>query len=133
MSGIEFNGSVGPQFWLLLIGAVCALYVAVKYKTNGALKEAANGWRENAEAQESRGDRLEQDLSRLHQDFNHARVELDDLKKRAPDLKALYELSNLNTRLAQENSATLKDVATQMQRMTTGIDEVVKHVAALRA
>lgn len=127
---INYTGQIGPTFFLLLIAAAAGLYVAIKYRTNDALREAADGWRENAEAGDSMNKRLEKEVDDLKLDLHHVRTELDDLRKRAPELSQLYELSNLNTTLNQRNTETMTAMASQLARVAEGVDRLFEHMAA---
>lgn len=106
---VNFTGQIGPTFFLLLILAGVGLYVAVKYRTNEALKDAVDAWRENAEAHEEKADRLGAEVRDLRAELAAVRVELDELKKRAPELQ---------------------QITTQMERMASGIDLIFEHVSA---
>lgn len=129
MAGIELTGSIGPTFFLLLAAAGIGLYIAAKYRTNEALKGAAEGWQLNAEAQKERADKLDTDLSAVRVDLASVRAELVELQKRAPDLRALYELNNHAAVVNKNNESTLKVIVTQLERLVQGIDTFAQHAA----
>lgn len=130
MGGLELSGQIGPTFFVLLFAAAIGLYIAAKYRTSEALKGAAEGWEMNARAQEARADRLEESLSDVKLELEHVRTELLELQKRAPDLKALYELGNANTTLSRNNSAAVVSLGAQMERVAEGVDRIFQHIAA---
>lgn len=82
MTGTELISAVSAA--LLIAGAAG---VAWAIFTTSAQKQATESWRAEAEAQEKRGDRLEQDISRMKADMavtTHRleAVELDNLQLR---------------------------------------------------
>lgn len=129
MGGIEITGSIGPTFFVVLAALLVGLYVAAKYRTNEALKGAVDGWRENAEAQESRADRLEGELVDVRLKLSTLQGELQSLQREAPDLKALYQLNNLAATVNKNNETTLKTIVTQLERLVHGIDTFAQHAA----
>ena len=79
--------TVGVVLGLLGAGSVAAVWARGKYR-----QSSASVWRDNAEAQQQRGDRLEVEVSDLRDEVKRLHQTVDVLKEMVTGTNAIAEL-----------------------------------------